>query len=81
MTFLSNDISHDDTTIARDLHQLPLDALEEKRRLPSWVKAQMQSWGERFYLPEWDDDEYLYEEQNTESYRVNNGWKVSWLLT
>lgn len=61
--------------------------MSSKRRLPLWVKEQLPGWGERFCLPEWDDDDDFFEgdellndksEMNNE-YRGNNGWKVRFI--
>ena len=62
----------------------------KKRELPSWVKEQAPGWGEKICVPEWDDDESLTTEDGEEgsddselseddemdSYRSQNGWKV-----
>ena len=50
------------------------------RELPSW-KNQIQQWGERICMPEWDADERICDEEgeedyNIEGYRSSNGWKV-----
>lgn len=58
----------------------------EKRVLPSWVAHQIEFWGERVCLPEWDADEKILVDDiidgggddggiATNNYRSNNGWK------
>lgn len=59
----------------------------EKRVLPSWVAHQIEFWGERVCLPEWDEDEKILVDDINDgggdhdggiaanNYRSNNGWK------
>jgi len=60
---------------------------ETKRELPSWAKGQIPRWGERVYVPEWDDDDNIndkeiagdcvgsIEDEMNDCYRSKNGWK------
>ena len=59
---------------------------EERRVLPSWVARQIEFWGERVCLPEWDADEKTLVDDiidggdddsgiATNNYRSNNGWQ------
>eukprot|EP00986_Skeletonema_menzelii_P009292 scaffold4180_cov128-Skeletonema_menzelii.AAC.3 len=62
----------------------PLDCALPKRTLP-WVANQIDEWGERVSLPEWDADEKITPEEHDgiteddfccsgDDYRQNNGW-------
>lgn len=63
----------------------PLGCTLPKRTLPPWVAHQIDDWGERVSLPEWDADEKLTLEGDDgttgddfcsgDDYRQNNGWK------
>lgn len=63
----------------------PLDCALPKRTLPPWVANQIDEWGERVSLPEWDADEKITPEEHDgiteddfccsgDDYRQNNGW-------
>lgn len=73
MTLATKDLVCDD---AKADVQVQPSALVHNR-IPSWVKEQMHLWGERFCLPEWDDDEDDNGDFGFENFRVDNGWKVS----
>ncbi len=35
-----------------------------KRKFPSWTKTQIPRWGTRIFVPEWDDDEIIDDDNN-----------------
>ena len=73
MTLATKDLVCDD---AKADVQVQPSALVHNR-IPSWVKEQMHLWGERFCLPEWDDDEDDNGDVGFGNFRIDNGWKVS----
>mmetsp|Transcript_34686 Transcript_34686/g.58899 ORF Transcript_34686/g.58899 Transcript_34686/m.58899 type:complete len:252 (+) Transcript_34686:192-947(+) len=58
---------------------------ESQREMPLWVKEQFSQWGESICVPEWDDDETIYDNVvqlgdckkngDGDCYRSKNGWK------
>lgn len=64
-----------------------VDRTLQRRTLPPWVADQIEEWGERVSLPEWDADEKLTLDEDDDSdddfwcdcddYRQKNGWKGS----